>query len=186
MARRKTAALDVPADDQAAIALVADYVDAERQIARAQLVGEQSIDAVKAERDALIAIYAGPNAQRFAALKAWWEAGGKDLAGKKRSAELAGAVLGIRLTPRAVKFAKGVKAEHVIAWLKRVRWSKAPELLRTKVELDKAAIIKCVVDSQGEEDLLANAGVTVVQTDELFIDCTIGEAPIAAPESSKE
>lgn len=186
MSRKKQAALPVPSTTDAAIELMAEYVDSERQIARARLVGEQAIDAVKAERDALIAIYAGPNAQRFAALKAWWEAGGNELAGKRRSAELAGATLGIRKSTPKVKFAKGVTVKSVIAWLKVVPWSRAPELLRTKVELDKQVIIKCVKDSQGEEYLLAEQGITVVQADEFFIDCAIDETPIAASMPGEE
>lgn len=184
MSRKKQAALPVPVTQDGARELMAEYVDAERQIARARLVAEQAIDAVKAERDALIAIYAGPNAGRFAALKAWWEAGGKELAGKRRSAELAGAVLGIRLTTPKVKFARGTKVEAIVAWLGMVVGGKA--FLRTKIELDKEAVIKAVRSAAPMAGPLSERGVTVDQTDEFFIDCTIGEAPIAAPELSKE
>lgn len=79
-----------------------------------------------------------------------------------------------------MKFARGVKADDIVAWLKGVRWSKASQLLRTKVELDKQAIIKCVADSQGEEDMLAEQGVSVVQDDEFFIDAGIDEAALRA------
>ena len=175
MSRKKQAVLPVPTTTDGARELMAEYVDAERQIARARLVAEQAIDAVKAERDALIAIYGGPNAQRFAALKAWWEAGGKDLAGRKRSAELAGATLGIRLTTPAVKFAKGVKAEAVLAWLGSIRWSEARRFWRTKTELDKQAIIKGAAADEHVAQVFEGKGVTIVQTDEFFIDCRIEE-----------
>ena len=46
------------------------------------------------------------------------------------------------------------------------------------MELDKQAIIKCVEDSQGEEDMLAEQGVTVVQVDEFFIDCSLDESAV--------
>ncbi|MEQ1499424.1 MAG: host-nuclease inhibitor Gam family protein [Novosphingobium sp.] len=176
MSRKKQAALPVPTSPDSARELTAEYVEAERQIARARLTAEQAIDAVKAERDALIAIYAEPNAQRFAALKAWWEAGGKAVAGKCRSAELAGAVLGIRLTPQAVKLGKGVKVNAVIAWLLQ---RAAINFLRIKTELDKPAIIKACNASLADRMLFESQGVTIVQTDEFFIDCTIAELPIA-------
>ena len=167
MSRKKQAALAVPATLEGA---------------RARLVAEQVIDQIKAERDALIALYAVPNAGRFAALKAWWEAGGKDLAGKRRSAELAGAMLGIRLTTPKVKFARGTKVEAIVSWLGMVVGGKA--FLRTKVELDKEAVIKAVRSQAPMAGPLSERGVTVDQTDEFFIDCTIGEAPTAAAAES--
>ncbi len=178
MSRRKQAALAVPASQEDAQALCAEYVATERKLLELRLGYEMRIDRLKADRDRVLALAGAEQQGRFAALKAWWEAGGKALAGKRRSAELAGASIGVRKTPPAVKFAKGVKAEDIIAWLKKVRWSKASQLLRTKVELDKQAIIKCVEDSQGEEDMLAEQGVTVVQVDEFFIDCGLDEAAI--------
>lgn len=186
MSRKKQAALPVPTTTDGARELMAEYVDAERQIARARLVAEQAIDAVKAERDALIAIYAVPNAGRFAALKAWWEAGGKDLAGKRRSAELAGAVLGIRLTPPKLGLLAKLKDQAAIRWL---LGRGLPQFIRTKEELDKPALIAALGRRTGCDATLADLldlAFEVRQTDEFFIDCTIGEAPIAATNSSKE
>ena len=174
MARRKQAALDVPASTDEARELTQAYVETERRIALARLTAEQVIDQVKAERDALLAELTAPQAGRFAALKAWWEAGGKDIAGKKRSAELAGASIGIRTTPPAVKLAKGVKADAILTWLRGIRWRHASRFIRTKFELDKEAIIKAA----GEIDVgvvFLKQGLTVVQTDEFFIDCRIEE-----------
>lgn len=188
MARKKSLALPVPETRAAAAELAAEYVTADRRMLEIKVGYELQIDRLKAERDRILAGLATEQQSRFAQLKAWWEAGGKALAGKKRSAEFAGAQIGTRLTPPAVKFAKGVKAENVIAWLKSVRWSKASQLLRTKVELDKPAIIKCVADSQGEQDLLAQAGVTVEQIDEFFIDTGLSEEDarqrLAAPNTA--
>ena len=175
MARRKQAALEVPASAAEAEVLIADYVATERQALVMALNYEMQIDKLKSERATILALIEADQKPVFAALKAWWEAGGKAAAGGLRSAELAGAKIGVRLTPKSVKFARGVTAAKVVDWLKTVKWSKASELLRTKVELDKAAIIKCVVDSQGEEDMLAEIGVSVVQTDEFFIDAGLDE-----------
>ncbi|MCB2061630.1 MAG: host-nuclease inhibitor Gam family protein [Novosphingobium sp.] len=175
MTRRKDMAHPVPQTLAEATELLQDYVALDRRILAARLRAEQEIDRIKAERDREIGQYQEAQGSWFPALKAWWEAGGKELAGRSRSAELAGAKIGIRLTPPKVKLKRGVKVEDVIAWLRSVEWSRAPQLLRTKVELDKAAIIKSVADSQGEEDLLAEQGVTVVQDDEFFIDTALDE-----------
>lgn len=181
MARRKSQALaDVPQTTEAAIALLDEYRKVERQCLVDRIVADTLVTETKRQLAERLAEREPAQKARFAALKAWWEAGGKDMAGKKRSAELAGAMIGVRLTPKAVKFAKGVKAEHVIARLKAACWSKIDQVLRVKTELDKQAIIKCVAESQGEEDLLKEAGVTVVQTDEFFIDTGLDEAVIAA------
>lgn len=181
MARRKQVALaDVPQTIEEAIALLDAYRQIERQGMVDRLVADAVINETKLQLSQRLAEREPAQKARFAALKAWWEAGGKDMAGKKRSAELAGALIGVRLTPKAVKFAKGVKAEQIIARLKAMYWSKIDQVLRIKTELDKQAIIKCVADSQGEEDLLKEAGVTVVQKDEFFIDTGLDEAVIAA------
>lgn len=176
MARRKQAALTVPASQSEAIALLAEYRAAERRALELRLGYELQIDKFKTERDQVLALIAADQAPRFAALKAWWEAGGKELAGKRRSAELAGATLGIRLTPPAVKFAKGINAGRIVDWLGRVVGGTA--FLRTKVELDKPAIIKVLSEDGPMAEPLSNQGVTVIQTDEFFIDTQLDERAI--------
>lgn len=176
MARRKQAALVVPASQSEAIALLAEYRAAERRALELRLGYELQIDKSKTERDQVLALIAADQAPRFAALKAWWEAGGKELAGKRRSAELAGATLGIRLTPPAVKFAKGINAARIVDWLGRVVGGTA--FLRTKVELDKPAIIKVLSEDGPMAEALSDQGVTVIQTDEFFIDTQLDEGKI--------
>ncbi len=177
MARRKAIALAVPASTAEAAALLADYVAADRKISEVQLVAEQVLDQVKAERDALIALVSAEQPGRFASLKAWWEAGGKDIAGKGRSAEIAGAKLGVRLTTPAVKFGKGWNGEKVVAWLSNQRWLGKTRFLRKKVELDKPAVIKAIGEP-GVAKVFAKV-LTVNQTDEFFIDTGIDREAIA-------
>ena len=142
MGRKKQAALDVPGSAEEAALLAAEYVSIEREALKLRVGTEIAIDMVKVDRDRALAAMLAGQPERFAALKAWWEAGGKVLAGKRRSAELAGAQIGIRTTPHSVKFAKGVKAAAIVTWLREHRWSRAKEFLRAKYELDKEAIIK--------------------------------------------
>lgn len=179
MARRKQVALaDVPQTTEAAIALLDEYRKVERQSMVDRLVADALINETKTQLAARLAEREPLQKDRFAALKAWWEAGGKDMAGKKRSAELAGATLGIRLTPPAVKFRKGVTAKSIVDWLGLVFGGKG--FLRTKVELDKPAVIKALQEAAPMAGPLTERGVTVVQKDEFFIDTGLDEAVIAA------
>lgn len=172
MARKKQAALAVPNSREEAVELATEYVSADRRMLELKVGYELQIDALKAERDRVLAGIATEQQGRFQALKAWWEAGGKALAGRGRSAALAGALLGIRKTPPAVKFAKGVTAKQVIAWL---RQRAAIQFFRTKVELDKPAIIKAIAANTADAMLFEGQGVTVKQTDEFFIDTGLTE-----------
>lgn len=179
MARRKAQAIDVPATLDEARALAAAYVTAERRIVEARLVAEQVIDQVKSERDALIALVSADQPGRFASLKAWWEAGGGEIAGKGRSAELAGAKIGIRRTTPKVKFRRGTKVETVVSWLGRVVGG--ADFLRTKIELDKEAVIKAMRSEGPMAEPLTEQGVFVDQTDEFFIDADL-EAQVIVKE----
>lgn len=179
MTRRKKAALDVPASEDEAITLVGSYTADEREALRLRLFADELIAATKEERDRRIAEIETRQKVRFAQLRAWWEAAGHQTAkGGRRSAEIAGATLGIRLSPPKVKLCKGLKDSALVATLKGLRWARVKDFLRTKVELDKPAIIKAV---QAEEEVkvkFANHGLTVVQVDEFFIDTGLDEDAI--------
>lgn len=175
MARRKDTAAPAPADVAEATLMLGEYVAIDREIALERLAAAAAIDKIEAQRDARLAELQAQAQPLFAGLKAWWEAGGKDeLAKAKRSAELAGAKIGIRLTPPKVKLKRGVKAEAVVAWLKGLRWTRAKDFLRTKIELDRQAVIKAVlVDDHVAETFAAH--LTIDQKDEFFIDTGLDE-----------
>jgi phage host-nuclease inhibitor protein Gam len=175
MARRKQTAAPAPATTDEAILMLGEFVDIDREIALERLAAAAAIDKITAQRDARLAELQAQAAPLFAGLKAWWEAGGKDeLAKGKRSAELAGAKIGIRLTPPKVKLKRGVKVEDVVAWLKAFSWVWAKGFLRTKITLDKQAVIKAV---QADPKIAAHLldRLTVEQTDEFFIDTGLDE-----------
>jgi len=178
MPRAKAKAIDVPGTAAEATALAAQYVTGDRRMLELRLGYQIQIDKLKAECAEVIAVCEADQQGRFVRLKAWWEAGGKDLAGKRRSAELAGALLGVRLTPAGVRFAKGASAKNIAAWLSRVVGGSA--LLRTKVELDKQAVIKALQSAAPMAGPLGEQGVSIKQTDEFFIDTQLDEAAIRA------
>lgn len=175
MPRSKDAAVIAPSDASEATLMIAEFVALDREKALELLAAEDAIDRIKAQRDARIAELEAQAKPLFAGLKAWWEAGGKDeLAKGKRSAEIAGAKIGIRLTPPKVKLKRGVKAEAVVQWLGSLRWIRARDFLRTKTELDKQAVIKAVQAEQDVAEIFA-ARLTVEQADEFFIDTGLDE-----------
>ncbi|MFO6448913.1 host-nuclease inhibitor Gam family protein [Erythrobacter sp. NE805] len=175
MPRRKDTAAPAPADAAEATLMLGEYVAIDREIALEQLAAEAAIDRIEAQRDTRLAELKAQALPLFAGLKAWWEAGGKDeLAKGKRSADLAGAKIGIRLTPPKVKLKRGLSVGNVVDWLGRVRWIRAKDFLRTKVDLDKQAVIKAVQADEGVAAVFAEI-LTVQQTDEFFIDTGLDE-----------
>lgn len=178
MKRRKQAALLVPKELAEAQQIAADYVDCDRRTLACKLYYECEIDKLKAERDRIVGEIGEYQKPLFAQLKSWWEAGGKDMAGKHRSAELGGAKIGLRLSTPAVKFGKGWNAAKVLTWLQGLRWSRKSEFLRTTVALDKQAMIKAMAEPEVARTL--RTVIEVVQIDEFFIDTRIDEAAVRA------
>jgi phage host-nuclease inhibitor protein Gam len=140
-------------------------------------LGRSSVGS-KARHAALVAECAPHQRDRFAALKSWWEAGGaKRMAGRNRSADLAGAKIGIRLSPKSVRLPEGTKAEAIVEWLRDLRWLGASRFFRTKFTLDKDAILAAWPDEANTRKVFEGKGVTVDQDDEFFIDVGPAEAP---------
>ncbi|PIW54578.1 MAG: hypothetical protein COW16_10330 [Sphingomonadales bacterium CG12_big_fil_rev_8_21_14_0_65_65_10] len=176
MGRRKLAALDVPASDAEAIQTIEEIVTIERSVLEHQLRAEQEIDRIKAARDKAVAELQARRDGLIAAIKSWWEAGGaKRIAKGKRSAELAGAKLGVRKTPPRVKLRK-TKLADVVAWLVGSRWIRAREFLRHPApQLDKPAVIKAAQAEKKVRDTFAERGVEIEQVDEFFVDTELDE-----------
>lgn len=170
MARRKQGSVHVPADAAEAELMIAEYTALERDRLLVELAAQEAIAQLKtlqAKHCAEIEAEAQP---LFAGLKAWWEAGGHAEIGKgKRSAPIGTATIGIRLTPPAVKLARKVKLDDVVAWLFRLRWTRAKNFIRTKHALDKEAVIKAI---RAEPELAKTFAdhLTIEQKDEFFID----------------
>ncbi|MCX9146631.1 host-nuclease inhibitor Gam family protein [Erythrobacter sp. WG] len=177
MPRRKSVAAPAPTSTAEAALMAAEYVQIEREKALERLAAAAEIDRIAGQRDQRLAELEAEAKPLFAGLKAWWEANGKEeLAKGRRSAELAGAKIGIRLTPPAVKLKRGVKIGDVVAFLQGLRWHRAKDFLRTKVDLDRQAVIKAVfADADAEAGATFARVLSVEQTDEFFIDTGLDE-----------
>lgn len=169
MSRRKKETVHVPADTAEAELMVAEYTELERARLLEELAADEAIARIKEARAARLREIDAETQPLFDGLKAWWEAGGGALAKKRRSAEVGSAKIGIRLTPPAVKLARKVKLDDVVIWLRKLRWIRAKDFLRTKTTLDKDAVIKAIRTEPHLAKTFA-AHLTVEQTDEFFID----------------
>lgn len=175
MARRKKTSIIAPSDAAEATLMIGEYIQLDRDQALERLAADEAIARIKQARDERLRELEAQAADLFAGIKAWWEAGGKEeLAKGKRSTEIAGAKIGIRLTPPAVKLKRGVKLGDVISWLSGLRWARAKDFLRTKIELDKQAVIKAVQADETVAQTFADR-LTVEQIDEFFIDTGLDE-----------
>lgn len=179
MRRRKTA-LEVPATLEGATELLGLYVQGERQTLVIRLAAQVMLDAINQERDAELAKLQQLQSVRFLSLKAWWEVAGREVWKDRRSADVAGAKIGIRLAPPKVKLPRGLKAQDVVDWLRSIRWARAKEFLRVKVEFDKQALIKAHGADEAVRRVFSRKGIGVAQEDEFFIDANLDEEAIRA------
>lgn len=163
-ARRKGAALAAPTTLEEAKAMIARYASISARIDGINAEAEAAI----AQAKQLQAAMAGPCevelGQIFAALKAWWAVAGKELAGTRRSTELAGVEIGERRTPPALKLPKGLTMPALVrAMLDKglIGW------LRVKYELDRPGIVATVTGNPDHD--LSRMGFEAVSKDEFFI-----------------
>jgi phage host-nuclease inhibitor protein Gam len=149
----------------------------ETHIARAN----EQIAAIKASLAAATEPMAAEMKAIHAAAKPWWAANGEQLTdGKKKSVELAGCLIGERLSKPALAHPK--PEDVAIELIKGHQW---PGLLRVKEELDKPAIMKALAFATDNEttfesleaaaegvdvrDTLLALGFSISQKEEFFI-----------------
>lgn len=97
-------------------------------------------------------------------LKAWWAKEGAGLTdGKRKSIELGGCLIGGKAGRTSLALATSEDA--AVQALQQHRWAKA--LLRTKVSIDKAAVLKSIDGVYGKQ--LAEIGFSRATGEETFI-----------------
>ena len=176
MARRKSDAQPVPQTTAEAVEMIALYGEAERSAATRRLVAEAAIADIQAGLAADLAWIEERQKPRFAAIKAWWEAGGNAAGWPGRSAEIAGVTLGVRLTPPKLKLPRGMTGEAVIKALIALPARMGFAVLRKKYEVDRQAILSLLrrpPENDGLPDRLFDMGFKAEQRDEFYIDAGI-------------
>lgn len=172
--RRKAVAQPAPQTIEEATALLGRYAGMLTEVEKIRAGADELIARIQATRDHFIAPIEEEARDLFLQLRAWWGVAGPTLTeGKRKSYELAGCVLGVRTTPPSLGLVK-MKVPDAIETLlvEKLRDHNQPAwdgLVRTKLELDKPAILKALAgDAIG--DRLTELGFRPRQRDEFFID----------------
>jgi phage host-nuclease inhibitor protein Gam len=162
--RRKAPRQLAPQTIEEATGLLGRYVGILTETERLRADADVAISTIEAARDGAIAPMEEEAKDLFLRLRAWWGVAGDTLTeGKRRSTELAGCLLGVRTTPPSLSIGK-MKVADAIAKLADT----LPGFLRTKMELDKPALLK-VLAGEYPGDLI-ELGFSIRQKDEFFID----------------
>ena len=172
-ARRKAPTQIAPQTIQEATATIDKYMAMQATVDQLKADADASIQQIEGARDAMVAPLEQAQKELFKQLRAWWAVAKDQLTeGKRKSIELAGAIIGERTNTPSLKLPKGVNQEDFIEKIRAALEEKADSYIRTKLELDKQAIIKTL--RKGEDDpmaeRLATLGAAVSQADQFFID----------------
>ena len=179
--RRKSAAQEAPQTLEQAVALLGQYRDLVDMVDDLADERDRAIARIKGEYD-LIAAPIGVRAQdMFRQLRAWWAVAGEELTGgKRKSAPLAGVIIGERTTPPSLQLPKGKNVDDIVAVLLA---HFGDTYVVTSHKLDKPPIIRALrepvdgLDAEEDRQFLAEiavlsglCGLSVSQKEEFFID----------------
>lgn len=174
--RRKAARIEAPATIEDATRLVAEYLELGAQVDRTKLEADTAIRAIEEARDLQVKPVEERMRDVFMQLRTWWTVARDDLTeGKRKSYQLAGAVLGDRVGMPTLKLPKAFKVEDAVNFLKSIAetWPNARGFIRTKEEVDKPPLIKAlgnVTDPAPMVERIREEGFRVEQKEEFFID----------------
>lgn len=187
MGRRKSAPQNAPSTPAEAIDRLKTYLGKISGIERLKADADKSIAAIEADRDKAIAPLEVEAKDLFLELRAWWGVAGEAMTeGKRKSIELAGALIGERTTPHSLKTPRGKPAAEIVSELLDALGG---DFLITTRKLDKAAIVKALrrqLDPENEEHaeglraqrvLGTDLSLSVSQREEFFIDRAAPKQP---------
>lgn len=174
--RRKAASINAPATITEATAAIARYLTLAAKVEEAKADADASLRAIEAARDDLVAPVEAELRDLFMQIRTWWTVARDDLTqGKRKSIELAGAILGDRTTPPSLKLPKGVKAEDAVRLLRGIAdaFPAAQDLLRQKVDIEKPAVLRLIAQVTNPSPIrqrILELGFAAAQKEEFFID----------------
>ena len=180
--RRKASRIDAPSTIGEATTAIARYLELNAQVEQTRAKADAAIRAIEEARDLAVEPVEAEIRGLFAQLRTWWAvARGELTQGKRRSYELAGAIIGDRVTPPSLKLPKGWKADEAVDFIDGLisTWPLAADLLRVRRDLEKPALIKLLGSATSPSPMRARIveeGFQAVQRDEFFIDRAAREA----------
>lgn len=188
MVRRKSPPQSAPSTLPEAITIIERYLCINAEIAALAADADAAIATIQSARDTLVAPLKAETDDLFLQLRAWWAVAAPDLTkGKRKSIELAGALIGERTTPPALKLPKGMTTADAIGGL--LEWLGGTFIVTTN-KLDKPAIIRALRQEPNTDDpddnasiawhrkiLVEKLGLIADQRDEFFIDRAAPKEP---------
>lgn len=152
-----------PKNETEAAALLALYADVDATLAIVEETRSAAIARANASADSEAAPLVKRLAEIVALIEPWWLKSGHQLAPKgRKSMELGGCMIGTKAGRAALSIAGD--EQDVAAVLSGLRWAKP--LLRVKVSLDKAAIMKSLDGAHSVA--LAELGISRREGEEKF------------------
>lgn len=153
------------------IAKLEQFAATERELAQIEAERTRLLGEVNAEADQLARPVLAEQAKLCSAIAVWWAKDGAALCPSgRKSIELGGCMIG----SRAARITLGlvVGEDIAVAALNAVRWGKA--FLRTKVSLDRAALLKALDGPRGGE--LKDLGLRADGGGETFFVARVAQA----------
>lgn len=176
MAKRvKSVALNAPKSTEEAIALLTRFAELDADAAEIRLAAERAKAEIDAARDLQLAPVAAELDMLVARLKPWWAVRGHEIAGKRKSAQLAGCEIGNRVGNPTLYYPRAREEELLDALeLAGFTWA-----IRDKREFDKPALLNALSATSALElddaELLQGLGFERRQTERFFIERIEGQ-----------
>lgn len=180
MGRRKAPPQSAPSTLAEAITIIERYLCINAEADRLKADADLAIIAIQTKRDECLAPMKVETDDLFLQLRAWWAVAGPAMTeGKRKSIELAGALIGERTTPPALKLPRRVPVQDIIDVLLD---QLGGDFLVTTHKLDKPAIIRTLrlqldpdndehADGLRDQNVLAeDLKLSTTQREEFFID----------------
>lgn len=160
-------AIRTPASVAQASRLLERYAEAEGCLADVESTRSAELARINAEADSEAAPLNAELEKIREALEPWWRASGRDLAQGKKSVELAGCLIGLRLS--RPKLAHGFESEDkAIEAVQATRWAR--QTTRVKYSLDRTATAKLLQLGGKAAADLSSLGFSVEQEEHFFVD----------------
>jgi phage host-nuclease inhibitor protein Gam len=169
MARRKSAAVNAPANIQEATDMLGQYALGITTAESIRAHYDATIAKLQAERDAAIAPLETHMKDMFISLRSWWAVTCLDITdGKRKTAEIAGCLIGLRTNNPALKLPPKMTEGDAIEWLSE---HMACDFVNFTAKLNKAALIAAIrSDANATKAKLLAAGFDIRQPEQFFID----------------
>jgi phage host-nuclease inhibitor protein Gam len=169
MGRRKSAPVNAPSTTAEATALLGEYAKGVATIDHMRAHYDAIITDLQAERDKLVEPIESGLKDLFISLRAWWAVAGDSVTdGKRKTAEIAGCLVGLRINTPSLKLAKDKTADQLVNDLDDAALF---DFIIRSAKLNKPTIIQAL---RGPADpvkaALLDLGFTTSQTEQFFID----------------